>query len=173
MSNINKRSHNVGLVPVWLADKVTEGRVPVDALVSYEKLSSIISPQDVCFYHEYLTRTHHYTEGVFDDMCTIASLPENTAWIAMNAVAAKSAADQFAYSFQKHQDDLGNTAVPITVRFFSYVPVAVDTHSLILLCTRGEPLSRNESSKRCIEELNKQMPFDQYKQFNVFRVYCQ
>lgn len=173
MSQSKTRTHYVGAVPAWLADKVIEGMIPHESLLSYEKLSSIISPQDVCFYHEYLVRTNVYTDGLFDDMCTVAQLPENLAWLDANVSAAKTAADQFAYSFAKHANDLNDRSVPITVRRFGMIPMAVGTNSLLLLCSRGEELSFPELSNRCITELDKQMTFEEYKGFNVFRAYCQ
>lgn len=173
MSQPNTRTHYVGAIPAWLADKVIEGMIPHDALLSYEKLSSIISSQDVCFYHEYLVRTSVYTDGLFDDMCIVSQLPENINWLSVNASAAKSAADQFSYSFAKHVNDLTDRSVPITVRRFGMIPIAVDTNSLLLLCSRGEELSLQELSQWCVETLDTQMTFDEYKRFKVFKSYCQ
>lgn len=173
MNTLKARTHNFAIVPLWLSELMCKAKCSYSVLTSYEQLSTIASIEDVCFYHQYLLNAKRYLGNDFDDMCNIANMPENMAWIAANENTALTTQLIFNATLKKHEDTLMATDTPETVRKTHYVPRAVEDTTLLLLAVRetNSPDARS-FLKSCIEELHQQKRYDEIKQYRVFKSYC-
>lgn len=167
-----KRQHYVTVVPIWLVDTLHQRDVPMTVVNDFEKLSSIVSFEDVCFYYHYLKNLSFYTDGLFDDMDSIAKMPANQMWVAMNEKELLRIGQQFDFAFQSNQEKLATTEVPVSIRKTDYVPLAITSDCIALLGrSLGSSVSRHAFLKECISQLTQQLTFDEYKQFKVFNAF--
>lgn len=173
MNKLRARTHNVAAVPLWLVALIEKSKSDYSTLLSYEQLSTILSTDDVCFYHHYLLNNKLFIGNAFDDMCNIASQPENMAWIAQNEQAAMTTKLLFNSALEKNESKLAAVSTPDLVRKCSYVPRAVNENTLLLLAV-SEPTNVDARSflKACVEQLHLQKCYDEIKQFKVFQKYC-
>lgn len=166
-----KNGHFVGVVPVWLVDQLNLAQVPLEKAIDFEELSTILSVDDVCFYIHYLMKTEKYTDSMFLDMRLITELPQNVNWINAHTEDIEKAGAQFHRDYSKHEKNLIGDKVPDLVRKTSYAPLAVDSNVLLLTSIEGT-LDHESFVANCIRELDKQILFDTYRKYQIFKSYC-
>lgn len=173
MKKLNYKKHLFAVVPLWLSTLLIKANAPLSTATSYAELSAITSPNDVCFYHLYQLYSKHYVGKAFDDMDNIAFDQANLAWLESNADALQRAKIEFDLMWKQHSNDIMEESVPAAIRKYDYVPRAVNETTLLLVADSASPLTTARSFfTACIAELNKQMLYDRYKCFNVFKQYC-
>lgn len=164
-------THYVGVVPLWLVEQLSLAQVPTEKAIDFEELSTILSVDDVCFYIHYLMKTHSYTDSMFSDMQLITKLPRNVDWIAANATAIEKAGVEFHRVYSKNEKNLFAEKTPDLVRKTAYSPVAVNDN-VLLLTSLGEQGDSRSFLPDCVRELDKQVLFDVYRKFRIFKFYC-
>lgn len=162
----------VSLVPLWLADRVNDGSVPVDALTSYSRLSSIISVNDVCFYHQYNVNAGLYQPESVSDLINVSSKHENIDWITNNANANKSIMQMFTHSIAAAKDDLSSSSVSLAVKKCPFEPQHTNAECLVLLATRAGEHQQNNFEESCLTALAKMFPASQFKELELFKSFC-
>lgn len=157
MSIKNVRQHYVALVPYWISDAVnaTLNQDP-EVFTDYEKLSSILSSSDVCFYHLMQSLRPKLVTG-FADMVNISMKSNNLKWLDENAAALKSASDKFQL-LPPDSDAL---------ECGTYKALAAGTDTVVLLSHRGDS-SGLSLAKKCLMVMSTQMSFDEYKLYDIF-----
>ena len=154
----------MAIVPHWLADAVmaSSENVTPEVFADYEKLSTIVSESDVSSYHLLQSIRSNYVQG-FADMESISMKPNNLKWLEEHAHAVAKRQDQFKVILAKDKDD-------DLVACGNFKPVAVDSDTLVLLSSRGDVTSLT-FEKDCVGELSKQMTFDEYKHYDIYKAF--
>ncbi len=175
MQNSTKRQHYVGVAPQWLINAIDKNELPREALLSYEKLSTIASPEDVCFYDQYLRHAHLYIGEQFDDMQKICSMPENLRWLERYQDRAQVARVSFEATVKRLDGKLNDPSVPMTVRCYTYEPTAIGSSTLFFVPTEDATAAVKGSSDffgNALDVLSKQLNVKDVQQFDVYQAFC-
>lgn len=121
----------VGAVPPWLTELVTAGQVPKEALINLSELANILSEQDVSFYYVYLSKTSALTDGLFDQMQSLITSPDNVKWAQAHTDLIETALAQCDLT---HFMERASTPVPLSdIRRAFYEPCGLGNTTLLLL----------------------------------------
>lgn len=169
---MQNRIHYVGATPSWLTQALAELDLGADAAADFTVLEDKLGKDDVCNYYHYLTKLQSYVGNTFSDFKNVIEIPVNAEWVIANADLVKKARANFDSKFAKHIEGLDKPKVPALVKALTYRPTAVGSNILIL---SGFPNDVEYSPKmflgECVIELNKQVLFDEYKTYQVFKEY--
>lgn len=172
MTNSNQRNLYVGVVPEWLNSVLTQRSIPLDTALSFEKLATTISPEEVGFYYAYNMHFDHYMGNDFDDMSKLYELPENIVWLNNNREAVQRAVSTFKSAFSMNASRLNLQSTPLSIRQTNYrAEPASDTGILLVGCGPHSEYSRSEFLIGCCKALEAVVNFDEYKHLKIFSVY--
>lgn len=158
------------VVPWWLAQRIEQDPKIKEALTSYDKLDSILSSDDVAFYHAWQVKRDVFCEGdLFADLQPIYKRPENQMWVATNEANVNNVMSIMNVALERHKADLTVPAVPLTVRKTAFEPELLEQDCLVLMGTRVEAPSILELCERSIKALSKTLGQEDYTQLNVFK----
>lgn len=170
-----KREHYIGVVPQWVVNAVEKNELPLDAMLSYEKLSTIASSEDVCFYDQYLRHAHVYISDAFNDFVSIRMLPENQDWLRRNAERAENARAMFEATLKRLGDKLDDSSVPVTIRSYKYEPISIGATTLMFVPTEDATATVAGSSEffeKALDALAKQLNVKDLQAFDVYQRFC-
>ncbi len=175
MQQTNKRQHYVGVAPRWLTTAIEKNGLPIETLLSYEKLSTIASPEDVCFYDQYLRHMHLYVGTYFNDFISIRQLPANRRWLDKYAERSEVARVTFEATVKRLGSDLTESSVPVTVRRYMYEPVCIGLDTLFFVPTEDTNASMSGTSEffeKALDALAKQLNVSDLQRFDVYQSFC-
>jgi hypothetical protein len=175
MQQTNKRQHYVGVAPRWLLTAIEKNGLPIETLLSYEKLSTIASPEDVCFYDQYLRHSEIYIGKVFSDFTSVRLLPQNRRWLENYSERFEVARVTFESTIKRLGDKLSDSSVPMTVRRYTYEPVCIGLDTLFFVPSEdvntpvpGTP----EFFEKALDALAKQLNVTDLQRFDVYQSFC-
>ena len=175
MQQTNKRQHYVGVAPRWLLTAVEKNGLPIETLLSYEKLSTIASPEDVCFYDQYLRHSEIYIGKQFGDFTSVRLLPENRRWLERYSDRLEVARVTFESTIKRLGDNLTDSSVPVTVRRYTYEPISIGLDTLFFVPTDDVNASASgtpEFFEKALDALAKQLNVSDLKRFDVYQSFC-
>jgi len=170
-----KREHYIGVVPQWVLSAVEKNELPLDVMLSYEKLSTIASSEDVCFYDQYLRHAHVYISDAFDDFVNIRLLPENQNWLRNNAERAENARVLFEATLKRVGNNLSDSSVPLTIRSYKYEPISIGATALIFVPTEDATatvVGSTEFFEKALDALAKQLNVKDLQVLDVYQRFC-
>lgn len=122
----------VSATPPWLTAQVDAGRVTLQDLGCFTRLSSILSERDVSFYYLYTKRLAALTDNVYEGMRNIALHPDNVQWIQDHADLIKECEDTVDLT-NDIVTTVGEIPEPHVLRRAEYEPRAYSNTTLFLL----------------------------------------
>lgn len=166
---INK-THYVSVIPAWLAEQLAVIGTDIRITNDLNQLSTIVSAADVSFYYLYNIKASEYLGDTFADLVPFYQTPGNLNWISENAEVIAKAQHEFETAFHKAKGKLSDEGANQLVRKTLYQPKAILDNTLALVgFTSEHPYPQGQFYRDCCSELNKQILFEQYKKFAVFK----
>lgn len=169
-----KSTHHVALVPKWLAEHLNANQMPLSVVTDFQKLSSVVSLQDVCFYIATQEHLSLYVGNHFDDMESVVKAPQNQLWLTENSGAVVRARELLTSSIPKELEMLTSQSTPKSIRKTDYEARPTDTNCLVLVGVgAADQYDHVSFIDKCVKALHQQLTVSQYQQFDVFKTFTQ
>lgn len=166
----------VALIPAWLADTLRRNNQPLESAMSFSKLETIVSFDDVCFYFDYLRNIRRFLGSMFDDMKTIDQSEANQVWLASKAGAVEPRIEATRRFYADPTTDLSGTQIPQVVRKTNYVPQALRDDCLAVVGVGLDTAAQFDLTnfvRAALLEMEKLRTWEDVKQTKLFLTHSQ